>query len=297
MQIAVLTATYNRKDLLVRLLESLENQDDTNFIWIIIDDGSNDGTEKFISDSMQENHNFVIRYLKQKNGGKARALNYAFENNRDIDLFAIIDSDDLLLPTAICCIKAKGKKYIENESVGAIYFRYRDKQGNVLHTKGKIQKEELIIDRFEHDSTYSKDDGCISYFKRAVEKYKYPEYENEKYVGPIVLQMEMAKEYKIVFTNEIIGIAEYQENGLTNLGKKLRIKNPLGMIKYCQLMQNSKFKLSVRMKYAIMCQAYAYIGKISVQDLEQNSIDKKGLPYWAKIPGFILGEWWQNKYK
>jgi glycosyltransferase involved in cell wall biosynthesis len=70
--ITVLTATYNRKNELNRLYQSLLNQTEKNFQWVIIDDGSSDETEKeygILSDA-----DFSIEYYKKKNGGTIRIL-------------------------------------------------------------------------------------------------------------------------------------------------------------------------------------------------------------------------------
>src|SRR5699024_1003967 len=99
------------------------------------------------------------------------------------------------------------------------------------------------------------------YFHRTIEKYQYPEFENENYVGPTVLQMKMANEFKLVFTNEVIGVAEYQAGGLSDSGRRLRIKNPKGMLVYCHYMQDEKFNYFTRFKYGVMANAYYYIGK------------------------------------
>ena len=42
--ITVLTPTYNRANLLPNLYNSLIAQEENNFNWLIIDDGSTDGT-------------------------------------------------------------------------------------------------------------------------------------------------------------------------------------------------------------------------------------------------------------
>ena len=43
--ITVFTPTYNRERTLRRLYKSLKNQTVKNFEWIVVDDGSSDGTE------------------------------------------------------------------------------------------------------------------------------------------------------------------------------------------------------------------------------------------------------------
>ena len=45
-KITVFTPTYNRAHIILRLYNSLRQQSYRNFEWLVIDDGSNDGTEK-----------------------------------------------------------------------------------------------------------------------------------------------------------------------------------------------------------------------------------------------------------
>ena len=46
--ITIFTPTYNRKKTLPKLYKSLKNQNDKDFEWLIVDDGSSDGTDKLI---------------------------------------------------------------------------------------------------------------------------------------------------------------------------------------------------------------------------------------------------------
>lgn len=74
--ITVFTPTYNRISLLPRLLECLLKQTNKNFEWLVVDDGSSDGTEKYFNDVILKNRStFPIRYYLQNNGGKHTAIN------------------------------------------------------------------------------------------------------------------------------------------------------------------------------------------------------------------------------
>lgn len=46
--LTVLTPTYNRCQLLPKLYESLRRQTNQRFQWLVIDDGSTDGTEEYM---------------------------------------------------------------------------------------------------------------------------------------------------------------------------------------------------------------------------------------------------------
>lgn len=54
MKVTILTPTYNRGYTLKKLYNSLINQTNKNFIWLVIDDGSTDDTRNLINLFMGE---------------------------------------------------------------------------------------------------------------------------------------------------------------------------------------------------------------------------------------------------
>lgn len=83
--------TYNRKEIISEAIDSVLNQTFKNFELIIVDDGSDDGTEDFIKD------NYVkfdqIKYFKINHNGLSRARNYALEKSMG-NIIAYLDSDN-----------------------------------------------------------------------------------------------------------------------------------------------------------------------------------------------------------
>ena len=94
MLITVFTPTYNRAHLLQMLYDSLCKQTFNDFEWLIVDDGSKDDTESVVNTFIAEDR-LDIRYIKQSNGGKHRAINRGVAEANG-DLFFIVDSDDYL---------------------------------------------------------------------------------------------------------------------------------------------------------------------------------------------------------
>lgn len=297
-KIAIVTPTYNRCDLLPRLVASLDRQTDQEFDWIIIDDGSTDGTKSYIEKMMKKGNVYNIVFYTVPNGGKSRALNYVFKRKSDYDFYAIVDSDDYLVDNAIELIKKRVDEFIGNDDIGGIVFRYVDSAGRLIESsQKKRQVREVIMTRFEHDAIFSKDDGCMGYFQRVIKEYSFPEFENEKYVGPTVLQMLMAEKFKIAFTNTVVGVAEYQEGGLTKSGRKLRLKNSNGMICYCLLLQKGSKKMAARIKYGIMAWAYRIYNGFSEKELKEKKIlTGEFIPLLFPF-GMMLAWIWKMKYR
>lgn len=291
--IVVVTATYNRENTLNRLYKSLLNQKNKNFDWLIIDDGSTDNTKKFIEKIKKDNLINII-YIYQNNSGKGKAINTAFEANNGAKIYAIVDSDDFLLDSAIGTIEKYLYKYYNISEVGAFFFHYKNIEGEKIINKKELEKDR-ILDWYIYNKLYGLNDGCTCYLDKVIKKYRYPIYENEKYIGPSVLPMEFSKEYKIVFSPKIIGIAEYQKNGLTKSGRKLRLSNPNGMIHYCNLLLDSKSSLKNKIKAAISIWAYYKKSDISFKDF-MHRVKKPFFVITFFLPGYILYLIWNNKY-
>jgi glycosyltransferase involved in cell wall biosynthesis len=93
----VLTPTFNRAHTLSRVWESLRAQTFQAFEWVVVDDGSTDGTEELIR---RWSAPFPVRYLRQDNRGKHVAMNRGVEVARG-ELIATLDSDDACVPAAL----------------------------------------------------------------------------------------------------------------------------------------------------------------------------------------------------
>lgn len=80
-KLTVFTPSYNRAHTLPRLYESLKQQSNQNFEWLIVDDGSSDDTKSLVESFINEQI-LSIRYIKQENAGKQAAWNNAVLNAR-----------------------------------------------------------------------------------------------------------------------------------------------------------------------------------------------------------------------
>src|SRR4029450_3226305 len=90
--VSVITPTYERRQLLPRLYESLRAQTMRQFEGGVVDDGSTDGTRALL-DAWAAEAPFPIVGHRQENMGKHVALNRAFDLARGVYV-AMIDSQD-----------------------------------------------------------------------------------------------------------------------------------------------------------------------------------------------------------
>src|SRR5579884_1059571 len=98
LRFTVLTATYNRAYCLPRVYQSLCAQTFRDFEWVIVDDGSTDGTKELVAS--WKSSFFPIRYFWKPNAGKHTAINLGVLQAKG-ELTLILDSDDPCIPTAL----------------------------------------------------------------------------------------------------------------------------------------------------------------------------------------------------
>ena len=163
-RVVVITASYNNGKLLRGLYNSLLNQTNKNFKWIIVDDGSEDKTE-YIVESFQKTKLLDIRYIKKQNGGKSSALNCAFNEIQNDDFVIIVDSDEQLFPNAIEIIDT----YMKNSrsDIGAIHF-YRIERSSNKIIANPILENDRTFDIFTWKKEGIFADGYLGYFGYAL---------------------------------------------------------------------------------------------------------------------------------
>ena len=88
MNISVVIPTYNRVELLKRSIDSVINQTIKPFEIIIVDDGSNDGTEVMVKKKYDS-----LKLIKQKNKGASAARNSGIKASSG-EWICFLDSDD-----------------------------------------------------------------------------------------------------------------------------------------------------------------------------------------------------------
>lgn len=86
------TPTYNRSGTIRVVYESLLSQTFRDFEWLVVDDGSTDGTGALV-ESLAREAPFPVRYVHKENGGMHSAINVGAREAAG-ELFLKCDSDD-----------------------------------------------------------------------------------------------------------------------------------------------------------------------------------------------------------
>ena len=224
----VFTPTYNRAYILHNLYHSLQRQTCRDFEWLIVDDGSTDNTEALVTSWIAEDNDFPIRYYKQPNGGKHRAINNAVQLAQSF-LFFIVDSDDQLTEDAIETIVSQIKSLpTDSYTQYAGICNCRGSSGNTI--LGTTFSGEWLdctaLDRSKHGI---EGDKAEVFFTDIMRKYPFPEFPGENFVTEAVVWDRMAVDgYLLRFFNKTVYLCEYRDDGLTSQGLDLYYRNPQG---------------------------------------------------------------------
>lgn len=243
-EITVFTPTYNRAYIIHKLYQSLCLQSNLNFEWLIVDDGSTDNTENLINSFVAEDK-ILIRYIKQNNGGKHRAINKGVQLAKG-ELFFIVDSDDQLPPTSIeQIIKYYSQVKSDLSFAGVCGLKYYFSGERV---GGSFPYQILDCNSVEFRYKYHVKGDVAEVFKTEILKmYPFPTFDNEKFCFESLVWNRIALKYKLRYFNEAIYLCEYLVDGLSKRSVQLRMRSPkAAMVGYSEL-----FKMDVPMKIKI----------------------------------------------
>lgn len=96
--VSIIIPTFNRADLILETLESIQNQTYQNWECIVVDDGSSDNTEEILGNLIEKDPRF--KYFnrpdnREKGANACRNIGFEQSEGEFINWF---DSDDLMLP-------------------------------------------------------------------------------------------------------------------------------------------------------------------------------------------------------
>ena len=264
MKFTVFTPTFNRKELLEKLYKSLQKQTFKDFEWLIVDDGSTDGTKEKVEEFLSEKK-LEIKYYFKENGGKQRAYNFATEKANG-ELFICLDSDDEYVENGLEIILKYWKKYEKNSDIAGMGYLSTYPNREIIGSS--FPEKEMISTQFEIYNKYGvKGDKGLMFRTEIIKKYKFPVFEDEKFITEAVVYNRICEKYKMAYVNEKIEIKEYQEDGLTAKYNNLLLRNPKGQALYHNEINSQKLtfkqKILNNAVYYKFCKVAGYkFGKI-----------------------------------
>ena len=294
--ITVLTTTYNREQYLPKLYLSLTEQSSQAFEWLVIDDGSTDHTQELLQNYQRENR-IQMKVLKQENGGKHRALNLGIAQIQT-ELTFIVDSDDYLPANAIEVILTYHARYSgldnrENKLCGYSFLRFHA-DGSV-NTAFFPQNERIDTYRNVRINGGIGGDKAEVYYTSVLREYPFPEFPGEKFLPEDIVWMQMSGPYNMVHINENVYICDYQDEGLTKSGHRMKMHSPRGMMLRSEIyLRDPAVRLKIKLKMMILYIIYAQAAGISGK-LQRRNNPLHWLWYLCYIPGKVIYLKWKGE--
>lgn len=256
--ITIFTSTFNRKGLIRQVYESLRMQTCKDFEWLVVDDGSTDGTALLFEDWCKEKE-FPVRYIHQANGGKHRAINRGVTEAKG-ELFFIVDSDDRLIPDAVEQI-AQYSDRCTGDIAGLCFRKINLSNGKVLGAP--FPKKEIKANMWEITYKYHVLGDKAEVFRTDVlRQYPFPEIDGERFVPEAVVWGRIADRYDLWWIDKGIYLCEYLEDGLSRNFKRNLRANPRGLALYYQNgLRHKEIPIRYRLKYLfryLQCLVYAH---------------------------------------
>lgn len=284
--LTIFTPVYNRAYIISHLYQSLCRQTSKDFEWLIVDDGSTDDIESLIDGFIAE-AKIDIRYYKQPNGGKHRAINRGVREARG-ELFFIVDSDDYLTDDAVEWILFKSDEIIEDYSFAGISGLRIEPNGNKIGGENdfiQIDADAISI-RTKHHVT---GDLAEVYKTKILRQFPFPDIPNEKFCSEGLVWNRIAMSgLKLRYCYKPLYICQYLDDGLTFGRVKCRRESPeYSMLLYSELLKNQNISFNDKVKYGILFWRYS-------EKSNKTLIDKGklvGIKYWPLIiPGIFIRE-------
>lgn len=294
--LTILTPVYNRKARIKDLFKSLTRQTNNDFQWLVIDDGSNDGTSSWFADLSLEKEKFHVDYYYKENGGKHTALNFSHPYIKG-KYVVVVDSDDILIPTAVDEIIKYWNKY-QNKSlrIGSIIFQKGDRKN------GKAFDKTI---HGEYVTTISKEinrgiegDHCETFRSELFKSHQFPVYKGERFAAEGAMWYKITQGWHVMYVDKVIYLAEYLKGGLTLSGRKLRIRNPQGSRWHAKIFLQPSFNLKIRFKNALLFDTYSHFIDDRLSKVISNfEVSSRGLLILCWLPSLIIYKYWKFKYE
>ena len=327
--LTVFTPTYNRKHTICRTYESLCRQTSCDFEWLIIDDGSTDGTREWVKSlgkividkgtgfdwmgrhfcSEDENHFVIlsseaesknplkIEYIYKPNGGLYTGYNTAYATIQT-ELCVCIDSDDFMPEDTVEIIVKKWNIYRENNSskkieLGGIV----GLDFNVLNKKpigGYFTQDNNIC--FWEDLHHTGDSKHV--MRTDLMRSVSPQvgFRGERDFNPYYMLMQVCNEYQVMVVNENFCWVEYQTSGDSMSAGiwKQYVRSPRSYSKYRIMQMQMKHGIDLKRKF-MLCIHYVSSCILSKDKCWLRNSPEKLMTICAAPFGLFLS--WVVKYK
>lgn len=229
--LCIFTPTYNRAHTLPDLYASLKRQTSNDFKWLVVDDGSTDGTDELIS-SFADEGLVVIEYHWVANGGKQRAMDYAARICSEELLFTV-DSDDYLVDDAVQTILNRWESVEQREDIAGIIALKGYQSDKPLHTRMPAGETFSTLKGLYKKGF--KGDTSLVYRARVMREFPFDVDPDEKFIPESFMYNQIDRKYQCLLLDKVLTIVRYLPDGYSKAFPRNVIVNPKGYYRDKQL--------------------------------------------------------------
>jgi len=257
--ITVLTPTYNRAHTLERAFKSLCAQTDARFEWLVVDDGSTDGTSDLLAE-LRRQVPFEMRTACQRNGGKHTAINHGCRLAQG-EWVLILDSDDALVRDAIATVSKAIDESGEKSPLG-LCFRKTYFDGRLV---GVPSDESRLYLHPTQASELFRGDLAYVFRRSALRSFPFPVIPDENFFPELYVWNQIGDQGRILFfPSKAIYLCDYLADGYSANFKRNLARNPRGFLIYYRAQLRRETNMVRRLKCfvrAMQCLGYIYARK------------------------------------
>ena len=223
--LTVFTPAFNRADCLRHCYESLRKQKCRDFIWLVVDDGSSDGTGDLVKEWMRAGE-LEIQYHYKENGGMHTAHNAAYELV-STELNVCLDSDDRMPEDAVASILEFWERHGSDRVAGMAGLDADAATGELIGTPFEEDAGETTLNGFYVAG--GRGDKKLVYRTALMKQLPpYPVFPGEKYVGLGYKYMLADRLAPLLTMNKVLCLVEYREDGSSRNMFRQYVLNPMG---------------------------------------------------------------------
>ena len=233
MKLSILTATYNRANMLDKLYASIlinsNNCSSCQVEWLIMDDGSTDNTRRIVEEYVKERI-IDVQYFYQENQGKMAAINNLAKKATG-DLIVECDSDDFFTKDAFSVIQEALEEAKDmGETYALVFLKYTKDGKNMGNNFIDNDHQSTMFDLYFKEGITG--EKALVYNASIRKQYEYELENNEKFVTEARLHHKMDLKYSVKCFNKPIMICEYQPEGYSKNILDMFKKYPYGYFEY-----------------------------------------------------------------
>ena len=207
-RVTVITPLYNNQYYMLETMKSIDAQTYSDFVYIILDDGSQDNSGKVVANYIRDKPNFF--YLYNENVGEAETVNIGWRICNS-EYFTQINSDDTAMPNLLKEMVAgldKNKKHV----IGYSGFHIINADGKIIESVLN-EKFDLLSD-LPKFNCYAATPGAFIR-KSAIKNRTKIKDSSYKYINDVKMLWDMALEGEFLYIPQYLGAWRSHAGGIS----------------------------------------------------------------------------------